>query len=287
MKTAYILFFLSLFVLASTHTQEYQILFTKQINNSDNLFLIDMEGNIKPVTNHPRKDSSPMISPDGSHIVFTSERVGWWKIWLMDIKTNSFTQLTNASAAEYNPSWSPDGKQITFVSGRSGNSDLYVMNKSGKGLKRITKGKRTNTMSSWGSDGFIYYSTKINGTYQIAKILPDGSNNQIITKSKGDKYAPQLSNNQKQILYYGGNNNLDIYTLDLKSGATKRLTSNPLMDIRPKWSYDDKKIVFERGNKKNNQHIYIMDADGKNKKKLTSKNYNYTPSFLPNDIKLK
>lgn len=278
-------FILLLSISMNGYAQTYEILFTKQINNSDNLFLIDTQGKIKPITNHPRKDSSPMISPDGNYIVFTSERVGWWKIWLMDIKKNSFTQLTNESAAEYNPSWSPDGKLITFVSGRGGNSDLYVMKKNGKDLKKITKGKRTNTMSSWGNDGFIYYSTKINGVYQIAKILPDGSNNQIITRDKGDKYAPQLSNNQKQILYYGEkDNNLDIYILNLENNTTKRLTSHPLMDIRPKWSSDDKKIVFERGNKKNNQHIYIMDSDGKNIKKITSKNYNYTPSFVPNGI---
>ena len=281
-------FFLLLTTSISLNAQNYEVLFTKQINRSDHLYSIDTQGNLKPVAKHPRKDSSPMISPNGKQIVFTSERVGWWKIWLLDIKTDSFTQLTKASAAEYNPTWSPDGKQIAFISGRSGNSHVYVMDKDGKNLKKITHQKRINIMSSWAKDNYIYYSTKINGVYQIARILPNGSTPEIMTRGTGNKFAPQLSNNQEQLLYYGDlDNNLEIYILNIKSNTTKRLTNHPLMDIRPKWSSDDKKIVFERGNKKNNQHIYMMDTNGKNLKKLTSRNYNYTPSFVPNKLSLK
>lgn len=287
MKTIHIFFFLLLSTLTNTYTQEYQILFTKQVKGSDHIFLISTKGKLKQITKHPRKDSSPVISSDGNHIVFTSERVGWWKIWLMNLKEHSFTQLTNSSVAEYNPAWSPDNKHIVFVSGRGGKSDLYVMNNNGKNLKRVTKDKRPNTMPSWGKDGFIYYATNINGVYQIAKIRPDGTQQQIITKGKGNKFAPQLSNDKKKILYYGDKDgNPEIYIYDIDNTTTKRLTNHSLMDIRPKWSPNDKKIVFERGNKQNNQHIFIMDIDGSNVKQLTTKNYNYAPSFVPEKFKI-
>jgi len=288
MKTLQWLLILALLNISTIlNAQEYQILFTKQINGTDQLFTLNSKGELKQITKHPRKDSSPAISPNGNHIVFTSERVGWWKIWLMDLKKNEFIQLTNSSAAEYNPSWSPNGKRIVFVSGRSGKSDLYVINSNGRNLKKITQDKRSNTMSSWGSDGFIYYSTKVNGVYQIARLLPDGTKQDIITKDKGNKYAPQLSNDKTRILFYGDKDgNPEIYIYDISSKTTKRLTTHSLMDIRPKWSPDDSKIVFERGNKRNNQHIFIMDADGSNTKKLTTKNYNYAPSFVPLQFKI-
>ena len=78
--------FLIIIISSQLFGQENEILFTKQINNNDNIYLIDKEGKQQQVTNHNRKDSSPMLSPDGKFMVFTSERVGWWKIWLMGIK---------------------------------------------------------------------------------------------------------------------------------------------------------------------------------------------------------
>ncbi|WP_420579804.1 TolB family protein [Reichenbachiella sp.] len=259
--------------------QEYEILFTKQVNNNDNIYSINQDGRIKQVTNHPRKDSSPMMSPDGGLMVFTSERKGWWKIWLMDLESEEFKQLTDASSAEYSPSWSPDGNQIVFVSSRNGGSEIFTMTKVGKAIKQISSG-RNNTMPSWASNGRIYYSSQINGIYQIMSMKPDGSDQQQLSSGKGDKLMPQLSPDQGTMLYYGNfHGNMEIYKMDMSSGQVTRLTKNPLMDIRARWSPDGGLIVFERGNKRNDQQIYLMNADGSNLRALTRSGYNYTPSF--------
>ena len=93
---------------------------------------------------------------------------------------------------------------------------------------------------------------------------------------------PQISNDLSEILYYGDQDgNLEIYLLEINSKTSKRLTNHPLMDIRPRWSPDNNKIVFERGNKGDNHHIYVMDNDGCNLKQITFSNYNYSPSFVP------
>jgi TolB protein len=279
--------FLVVLISSQLFGQENEILFTKQVNNNDNIFLINMEGQLKQVTNHNRKDSSPMISPDGRLMVFTSERVGWWKIWLLDTEKNEFKQLTNSNSAEYSPSWSPDGKHIVFVSTRDGNDDIYTMNRDGENLKNISNKENSNTMPSWGLDNLIYYSSKIDGVYQIVRCKPDGSNEEIITNDSDNKLMPQLSNDLTKILYYGDKDgNLEIYTLNIKNKATLRLTNNPLMDMRPRWSTDNESIVFERGNKGNNHHIYIMSVKDKKVKQLTFKNYNYSPSFVPKGIRV-
>ncbi|WP_299275401.1 DUF5050 domain-containing protein [uncultured Psychroserpens sp.] len=265
--------------------QTYRILYTKQINNSDNICLIDTNGNTKQITNHSRKDSSPIVSPDGNFIVFTSERVGWWKIWTLDLKKNEYKQLTTASSAAYSPSWSPNGNHILFVSSQTGNSEVFVMDKHGKNKKNITNNEVSDTMPFWGMDNMIYYSSEINGTYQIVRMSPNGDNKEVLTKDKGDKLMPQLSNDGKTILYYGNaDGNFEIYTTNIANTSKTRLTNHPLMDMRPRWSSDDKKIVFERGNKGDNHHVFIMDANGKNVKQLTFSNYNYAPSFVPNTV---
>lgn len=260
------------------------IIYTRQINNNDDLIIIDKNGTHQTLTDHPSKDSSPMISPNGKMVVFTSERIGWWKIWIMDLSTYELRQLTKRSSADYSPSWSPDGKQIVFTSSRDGNQEIYIMNKDGSDKVNVTQSQSSDIMPNWSKNGYIYYSTVQGDFYQIARIKPDGSAKEILTDSKSNMLMPQLSNDERKILYYGdADGNMEIYIMDLSTKKVTRLTNHPLMDIRPRWSPDSRKIVFERGNKGNNHHIYIMDSDGSNVKQLTTENYNYTPSFFTNN----
>lgn len=274
---------LVLFCLLSTDliAQYPDITFTRQVNNNDHIYQMDDQGKLTQVTNHPRKDSSPMISPDSKSMVFTSERVGWWKIWIMNLENGTFKQLTQSSTAEYSPSWSPDGQNIVFVSSRNGQQDLFVMNMDGAQQTNITNTTKPDMMPFWASDDRIYYSSKVDGHYQILSCNPDGTMSKIITTSPSNKMMPQLSNDRKSMLYYGDQDgNLEIYVLKLIDRTISRLTNHPLMDMRPRWSADNLWIVFERGNKGNNHHIYIMKTDGSDLKQLTFKNYNYAPSFV-------
>lgn len=272
------LVFFSLFL----RIQGQEIIYTSQKNNNDNLCIINEEGKIIELTNNARKDSSPMVSPDGEHIVFTSERIGWWKIWTLDVEKNVFKQLTNSNSAEYSPSWSPDGKYIVFVSSRDGNQEIYTMTKNGSHLKNISNNSGSDIMPFWAKDNRIYFSSIVNHIYQIVSCLPDGSDKRILTHSKDNKLMPQVSNDLSEVLYYGDKDgNFEIYKMNIATQKVKRLTNSHLMDIRPRWSSDNSKIVFERGNKGNHHHIYVMDNDGNNLKQITFSNYNYTPSFVP------
>ena len=138
------------------YSQNYQFVYTQQVNNNDNIFLADESGPIKQITNHRSKDSSPVISPDGKWMIFTSERAGWWKIWTMNLETEEVKQLTFSSNAEYSPSWSPDGKSIVFVSSRDGNQVIYTMDRDGENQINITKNTTSYVMPLSGRDNNIY-----------------------------------------------------------------------------------------------------------------------------------
>ncbi|SMD38091.1 TolB protein [Reichenbachiella faecimaris] len=269
-----------IFLVQSAYAQQYEILFTRQVNNNDNIYSINQDGKLKQITDHPRKDSSPVMSPDGKYMVFTSERKGWWKIWLMNLESANFQQLTDASSAEYSPSWSPDGLRIVFVSSRNGGSEIFTMNSNGENIRQISEGGNC-TMPSWASNERIYYSSQVSGDYQIWCMKPDGTDKDQLSSGKSDKLMPQLSPDQKHILYYGNQDgNMEIYKMNIASGKILRLTNDPLLDIRPRWSPDGTWIVFERGNKRDNQQIFIMNADGTNQTELTRSGYNYAPSFV-------
>ncbi len=268
--------------------QPYVILYTKQMNRNDELYALNVGLGETRITNHPAKDSSPALSPDGETIVFTSERKGWWKIWKMDLRSGEVSQLTNSSSAEYAPSWSPDGNQIIFTSGRSGNADLFVMNTDGSKLLNLTNSTDQEAWADWGADGNIYFSRAIYGNHKLVRIEEDGSNEKILTKGNANDLMPRLSPDRRKLLFYSDRDgNMEIYTLDLVTEKIVRLTHDPLQDIRGDWSADGKKIVFERGNKRDSQHIFIMNADGSEQMQLTSSGYNYSPRFAENPVYLK
>jgi TolB protein len=260
--------------------QSFEIVFTKQINGNDHLFAMNSGGQLSQLTNHPRKDSSPAVASSGD-LVFTSERNGWWKIWLYDKSADEYQQLTDASSAEYHPSWSPDEEQIVFVSTRDGNSEVYTMTHDGKQLRNLTNNSADDETPSW-HQNTIYYASSIKGVYQLVRRSDNGNDFKIITEGDEDKLQPQLSPDGQTLLFYMEvNGNFDLYTVDTAGKNLHRLTTHPLMDIRPKWSPDGRWIVFERGNKGDNHHVYIMNAEGGSARQLTKSNYNYAPSFVP------
>ena len=270
-------------VSAASGADIYPVLFTKQKDNVDNLYLAMPNGKTRKITDSPRKDSSAMVSPDGRYIVFSSERVGWWKIWKLDLKDDSFTQLTHASSAEYSPCWSPSGDRIAFVSSRDGNAEIYVMNSDGSNLRNISNNSGNDSHPYWHSNNRIYYSHEIDETSQIVSDTPEGNDLRIHTTGDGHKLMPQVSPSNDTLLFYSDmDGNFEIYSMPLDGGEMARLTNDPLLDIRARWSPDGRRIVFERGDKRRDQHIFTMDADGGNQLQLTSDDYNYAPAFVQN-----
>src|SRR5262249_2482610 len=58
-------------------------------------------------------------SPDGSRLVFQTNRDGNWEIVVTGID-GDLARLTDSPADDLNPTWSPDGARIAFSSNRAG-----------------------------------------------------------------------------------------------------------------------------------------------------------------------
>ena len=71
----------------------------------------------KEITTGFYDDREPAWMPDGSGLVFSSDRSndGQYKIWSYTFANGAYKQLTTGPGAESNPVVSPDGKQIAFV----------------------------------------------------------------------------------------------------------------------------------------------------------------------------
>ena len=73
----------------------------------------------------------PAWSPDGSQILFVSNREGTEDIFVMDADGNNVRNLTDSPSRDKQASWSPDGQFILFISDRDGRDDLWIMDADG------------------------------------------------------------------------------------------------------------------------------------------------------------
>jgi dipeptidyl aminopeptidase/acylaminoacyl peptidase len=103
--------------------------------------------------------SSAMISPDGNHIVFTSQTADWeenrydTELWLSKDGQTPFQLTNNLKNSSSNPKWSPDGKWIAFLSKRSEKTQIQVIRSAGGESFQVTNTKNDIADFEWSQDG--------------------------------------------------------------------------------------------------------------------------------------
>lgn len=67
------------------------------------------------ITSRAGYDNQPSFTPDGSAILYTSQRDGQTDIYRYDLRTKSTTQVTDTPESEYSATVTPDGRTFTVV----------------------------------------------------------------------------------------------------------------------------------------------------------------------------
>lgn len=117
--------------------------------------------------------ASPVWSPDGKMIAYSSNVSGNWGIWTINADGSSPTQLTTTPGKnQLAPSFSPDGKWIVYTSDVSGNYDLWIMKADGSDQTQLTSDKSPTANPCWGADGNIYFSSNKSGNWEIWRLTP-------------------------------------------------------------------------------------------------------------------
>jgi Tol biopolymer transport system component len=133
-------------------------------------------------------DGDPSWSPDGTKIVFTSERDGDREVYVMNADGSNQTRLTTSPGFDENPSWSPDGSQIAFDTNRDGNLEIYAMNADGSNQHRVTNHPAIDAIPSYLPDGrIVFVSERIaKGQRRLFVVGPNGGAVKQITKGAYD-----------------------------------------------------------------------------------------------------
>lgn len=110
-----------------------------------NIYAIDLNsGDFEQLTNSEGTNYGPAASPDGTEIVFISDRTGDGDVYLMNADGSDVRLLTSndGTAEDLQPTWSQDGQQIVFSSNRAGGESfqIFVMTLNSAAVVQVTDG---------------------------------------------------------------------------------------------------------------------------------------------------
>jgi Tol biopolymer transport system component len=159
----------------------------------------------------------PDWSPDGQRIVFSREVAGIRHLFIKHLESGEEFALTQKGFDHIQPAWSPDGSTILFVRGRQPNAVLEPLD--------------------------------VFGVYEGGDIWAIDLNSRRETKLIENAFHPSYSPDGKQIAYdsslVGARR---IWMSDARGHNPLQIstdTSEELVHIRPRWSPDGNRIVFQ------------------------------------------
>lgn len=199
---------------------------------------------------------------------------------------------------------------------------IYTMNVDGSDVKMVSTGEGRTTCSYFLPNGksIVYSSTHLGAkecpprpdfsqgyvwavydTFDIFTANPDGSNVKQLTSTPGYDAETTISRQGKLVFTSKRDGDLDIYTMDASGKNVKRLTNDLGYDGGPFWSYDGKQIVYRAYHPQTEKEkadytsllkqnlirptvldIWVMNADGSNKRQVTKLNKaSFAPYFFP------
>jgi len=99
-------------------------------NTDSEVFVANSDGsNEVDLSNSAAYDAWPSWSPDGSRIIFASNRGALTQIYVVNVDGSNLTRLVNDRETEQDarPQWSRDGSKVAFTRAINGTMDIYVL----------------------------------------------------------------------------------------------------------------------------------------------------------------
>jgi len=226
------------------------------------------------------ENAEAYFSADGRKLIFQSSREGHDcdQIYTMNIDGSDVKLVSNGYGRTTCSYFFPNGKRILYSSTHLGS-------------------KRCPPRPDL-SQGYVW---AVYDTFDIFTANPDGSGLKQLTDTAGYDAETTISRQGKLAFTSKRSGDLDIYRMDADGRNVTRLTYELGYDGGPFWSYDGKQIVYRAYHPQTEKEkadytallkqnlirptvldIWVMNADGSNKRQVTKLNKaSFAPYFFP------
>lgn len=200
-----------------------RLAFTSWRGNRQEIRVMELDGGpeSQSVTPNLNFAAFPCWSPDGTEIAFAVPQETETEILAVTLKTGATRRLALTKGYDAYPDWSPDGKRIAYSSQRRQNQDVYALDLSTFKEERVTEHPAPDTSPAFSPDG---------SRIAFVSQRPDAP--------RGFRFFDSLWD------FFYGDDDLDVWVVELGSGKLKQITTNKGVDRNVRWSPDGRHLAF-------------------------------------------
>ena len=212
---------------------------------SFDLFTAAPDGSdLQQLTSNDGYDAEATIAPDGSRIIFTSERDGDFDLYTMAPDGSDVRRITNELGYDGGAFFSADGQKIVW---------------------RASRPKTDDEKAAY-QDLLESHAIRP-GALEVFVAKADGSEAQQLTNNGAANFCPFFFPDGKRIIFASNmgdpqGRNFDLWMMNVDGTGLERVTFEPTFDGFPMFSPDGKRVVFASNRNAATQgdtNIFIAD----------------------------
>lgn len=263
-----------------------KIAFIREKNSTSMyLYVIDLlDSMIEQVSFDPVSINGFDWSKNGDAIVYSSDRSGLYKLWELNLETNTSTVLQSGDYQMVMPRVAQTGRIV--YSKMKDNVNIWSYHLENKTAEPWFATNELNLNASFSPDGSRACFTKQkDGRFEVWTSDVQGTNAIPITQFIGQYLtAPRWSSDGEYIFFQGHiDGQSDIFKVNAKGGVPENLTHSEHDEQTPFPTQDGN--IFYSSNKNGKWEIWRMDDQGDNNQKIVE-GPAYGPQLNPGGDKL-
>ncbi len=257
-----------------------KIAFVSTRDGNSEIYIMDYDGSRQQrITHNDSIEILPTWSLDNDKVLYTSYRNNSPDLFMFHLYSGK-TDLIASGRANYAADWSPEGDLLVYTSTRSGNAEIYVRDMQTGKEKQLTFNRIIDSTPCWSPNGReIAFTSQRSGTPQIYIMDAEGTNVRRVTFEGTYHDSPAWSPDGSRIAYVSRiEGRFDIYIYHLRTNSYIKITEDAGRNENPSWSPDGRHLVFA-SNRSGSYQLYLVDYDGRNLRRITSKGENKMPGW--------